>query len=264
MLVTGLTPNLLAGWFNLDYNFTTVIDPSDNPALKPTFWHTQGIINAVCFPLGVVLFIGLAWPVARGLHRLRTGDALPPAELATLRLRALRLGWYGVWISLGFWVAASIVYPVWLRMAVPGLPDDQFRWLLANFVGSLLVCGLIAAAYPFFFGTALATGAMYPAFLRPGLATPADVAALRRRERALWPFFGLAAAVPLLAVAALVMIRSQNRLALLGLCLAGLVGLGVAVLVVKRIQRDLADLAPVVRPAGGTASLDSLIPGWGG
>src|SRR5205823_591556 len=113
---------------------------------------------------------------------------------------------------------------------------------------SLSVCGLIAAAYPFFFGAALGTGALYPALLRPGAATDADWSDLLRLERSLWPYLALAAAVPLAGVAALALAGSRSRWALLALCGAGLVGLAVAVVLMRRIQRNIADLAPAVRP----------------
>jgi hypothetical protein len=256
MLATGLTPNVLAGAFNLAYNQITVIGPSNNPALQDAFKNIQSVINVITFPLGVLLFVWLARPVARGLARLRAGEEMPAGELVRLRAETLRLAWYGVWISLGFWIGASVIYPICLNAAVPDLPAGE---LYVNFVGSLTVCGLIAAAYPFFFGTALATGALYPAFLRPGTATPTDAAALRRRERALWPFLGMAAAVPLLAVVALGLRESRGAWwVLLGLCLAGLVGLAVAVLLVKRVQRDLTDLAPLLRTRVGSPGFDSL------
>jgi serine/threonine protein kinase len=265
MLAAGLTPNVVAAGFNLAYNYTQVISaPGATPGLEPAFWTIQNAINLTCFPLGVLLFVWLARPVPRGLARLRAGEELPAAQLAGLRRLTLRLGWYGMWIGLGFWLVASLIYPVVLTAAVPGLPEAETRRLYAHFLGSLTVCGLIAAAYPFFCGTALGTGALLPAFLRPGTAVPADADALRRLERALWPFLGLAAAVPLLAVAALVRTHARSEWVLLALCVAGLVGLGVAVLLARRIQRDLADLTPVVCGPTAAPEAEPLAPStWG-
>ena len=90
------------------------------------------------------------------------------------------------------WGAACRVLPV----AVPELSRAEAKNLFLHFGASLTLCGLIAAAYPFFTGTALGTWAFYPAFLRPGAATVRDRAtalmtelgaelgrALARRER---------------------------------------------------------------------------------
>ncbi len=263
MFAAGLTPNVLAGAFNLYYNYTEVITAPDAPAgLEEAFQRVQSVINALSFPLGVLLFVVVAWPVVRGLARVRAGEELPAAELVPLRLMTLRLGRAGAWIGLGLWVGASVVYPLWLSAAVPGLAGAAFRELFVHFLASLTICGLIAAAYPFFLGFALGTAALYPAFLRPGTESPADAAELVRLERWLWPFLGLAAAVPLVGVAMLALVQSRNVLVLLGLCVAGLIGLGVAVVLARRIQRDIADLLLAVGPArdGGEA----LLRGRGG
>jgi serine/threonine protein kinase len=248
MLATGLTPNVLAGVFNFFYNYTAVIHPSRTPGLEEAFLRIQTVINLTCFPLGVWVFVLLARPVLRGLARLRAGEEPSPAELERLRIRTLRLGRYGVWVGLGFWIGASIVYPVCLHVAVPDMPPGERQSLYVHFLASLTLCGLIAAAYPFFTGTALGTWAIYPAFLRPAAATARDRKEVVRLSRVLWPYLALAAAVPLLGVAVLVWVRSMERTVLGILCGAALVGLGVAVLLARSIQRDLADLAPVIFP----------------
>src|SRR5262249_52403219 len=114
LLATGLVPNLLAGWFNFDYNWNTVIRPSGIAGLQSAFLTIQAVINAVTFPVGVAMFILLARPVLRALAAVRRGADPPPAELAAARRKALRIGWYGVWVSVGFWLGASVVYPVCL------------------------------------------------------------------------------------------------------------------------------------------------------
>jgi hypothetical protein len=83
-----------------------------------------------------------------------------------------------------------------------------------------------------------------------------------------WPFLALTAAVPLAGVALLVGFNSQNQTALVALSVVGLLGLGVAVWLARRIQRDLADLGGVVRPSdAGPLSGDTdsrLSASWGG
>ena len=251
MLAAGLLPNVLAGWFNFTYNYSEVITrPSATPALRDAFQWIQFGINAAAFPLGVVLFIVLARPVLRALR----GDPaetphLPDDALGRLRHHTLRLGHYGVWIGVGLWLGASVVYPIALRLAVPELPGAEFRDIFAHFLASLTVCGLIAGAYPFFLGSALATSAFYPTFVRPGTMTPYDAADLDALERSLWPHLGLAAAVPLAGVAGLVLVDTRNAWPVLSLCGAGLLGLGVAVALMRHIQRDIADLMPAISPS---------------
>jgi hypothetical protein len=176
--------------------------------------------------------------------------------MALLRRHTLKLGHYGVRIGVGLWLGASVLYPLLLRWKVPELPAAEFRDLFAHFLASLTVCGLIAAAYPFFLGSALGTSAFYPTFVRAGTTTPYDAADLASLERALWPHLALAAAVPLVGVAALVLVDTRQQWPMLTLCGSGLLGLAMAVALMKRIQRDVADLLPAVSP--GDPRVDSM------
>jgi serine/threonine protein kinase len=266
LLATGFLPNVLAGWFNFDYNWNTVIKPSNNEALQTAFQTIQTIINLVCFPLGVAVFVFSVRPVLRALAAVRAGIELPAAVLAPARRKALRFGWYGVWISVGFWLGASVVYPICLTFAVPDLPSDVRHNLIAHFLVSLALCGLIAGSYPFFFGSALATGAFYPALLRPGVEAASDRDELRRLDRVLSWFVLLAAAVPLFGVVLLVLTEARNKGAMVVLCLAGLVGLGVAVFLTRRVQHDLGALRPLLGPPSAPVTMDESLSArsWGG
>ena len=132
----------------------------------------------------------------------------------------------------------------------------NFATFSRTFLASLTVCGLIAAAYPFFLGSALGTSAFYPTFVRAGTTTPYDAADLASLERALWPHLALAAAVPLVGVAGLVIVDTRQQWPMLTLCGSGLLGLAMAVALMKRIQRDVADLLPAVSP--GDPRVDSM------
>ncbi len=267
ILATGLVPNLLAGWFNFDYNWNTVIRPSGIDGLQSAFLTIQAVINAVTFPLGVAVFVWVARPVLRALAAVRRGADPPPGILALARRKALRIGTYGVWVSVGFWLGASVIYPVCLTLAVPALPIAVGRSLYAHFLVSLTLCGLIAGSYPFFFGTALATGAFYPMLLRPGVEATGERDELRRLDRALFvPNLFLAAVVPLFGVGLLVLTEAANKGAMVGLCLAGLIGLGVAVLLTRRVQQDIRSLRPLLGPAAAPVSMDESLSArsWGG
>jgi serine/threonine protein kinase len=258
MLAAGLVPNVLAGWFNFTYNFSEVITREGaTPGLREAFPFIQMCINGIAFPVGVFLFIWLAWPVLRALRNDPLGTPLlSDDEMALLRRHTLKLGHYGVRIGVGLWLGASVLYPLLLRWKVPELPAAEFRDLFAHFLASLTVCGLIAAAYPFFLGSALGTSAFYPTFVRAGTTTPYDAADLAALERALWPHLALAAAVPLVGVAGLVIVDTRQQWPMLTLCGSGLLGLAMAVALMKHIQRDVADLLPAVSP--GDPRVDSM------
>jgi serine/threonine protein kinase len=260
MLAAGLMPNVLAGAFNYFYNYYEVIVRLNERigGLSKAFEWIQAVINLTAFPLGVLLFVWLANPVLRAL-RADPHDTpkLTDTELANLRRLTLRLGHYGVRIGVAFWFGASILYPLLLSWNVPELSRDDFWDLFSHFLASLVICGLIAGAYPFFLGSALGTSAFYPTFVRPGSTTPHDSAELVSLEHALWPHLAIAAAVPLVGMMALYMVRTARHVwPMATLCCAGLLGLGVAVILMKRIQRDVADLQPAI--IGGDPRTDSM------
>lgn len=266
LLVTGFIPNVLAGIFNYQYNWTEVIKPSGLPELISAFNRIQWTMNLICFPVGVALFILAVRPVLQALAAVRAGVELPPNVLAPARRRALRIGRFGVYICVGIWLVASLIYPICLTFAVPDLPADVKQKLYSHFLLSLAICGLIAGSYPFFFGSELATGAFYPMLLRPGLDTAGDRDELRRLDRSLWPNLLVAAAVPLGGVMLLVTADVVNKQLVGILCLIGLIGLGIAVLLIRRVQHDIAAIRPLLGPRTAPVSSDESLSArsWGG
>jgi hypothetical protein len=114
-----------------------------------------------------------------------------------------------------------------------------------HFLVSLVFCGLMAAAYPYFLVTFLSVRVFYPALLGPEGPDPDDGPALRRVERELGWYRAAAVAVPLLAVALLALSERLSKAPVAVLCAAGLAGLGVAFVLEARIRADLAALSDV-------------------
>ena len=240
----GLSPNVLASLSNIAYNRAEIIAGWD--AAKDVFGPIILAVNGLFFPLGMLLFGRAVWPVARALRDLRTGAWKDSGALADRRLRCLRLGWIAAWVCVGCWVTAGVVWPVALRAAAG--PPPQGPEVYFHFALSLVICGLIAAAYPYFLVTYLAVRVLYPTLLGTDGPAPSDAAALRRVEWELGPFRAAAAAVPLLTVALLATRGASNPAVVPVLSAAGLAGVAVAFVLESRIRADLAALAEV--PAG--------------
>src|SRR5262249_35285744 len=113
MYALGLIPNMISSWFSIIYNDHSIL--SEFPQARPMFRLLQLIVNGTFFPIGILLFGLLLWPVARGLCRVREGP-LPPDELASLRRQTLRLGLGSVAVVFWLWVVAGIVFPVTLHL----------------------------------------------------------------------------------------------------------------------------------------------------
>ncbi len=247
----ALIPNILASLFNIVYNQTEIIEKwpgaqkiiLHEPIEQSVFNLIILAVNGVFFPLGLWLVARAVRPVARGLRQIQEGTRPNPDDLACLRLRSLRLGGITAWVSVGCWAVAGAVWPVALRAAAGPPPEGPVAY--AHFLMSLVVCGLIAAAYPYFLVTFLAVRVFYPTLLGPNGLVSTDPPALRRVERELGFYRAVAAAVPLLAVTLLALSRTSIVPAMAVLSAAGLAGVGLAYLLEGRTRTDLAALAQV-------------------
>jgi serine/threonine protein kinase len=239
VLLAAVLPNILAAFFNFLYNRREIVEQLQGS--EPVFEIVQLLINAVAFPLGIAILAWLTWPLSRGL---REQSAPPVPTLPFLRQRCLRLGHIAAVICFTLWAVAGIAYPASMQVAVGPLSAATY----VHFFASLVLCGLMAAAYPFFAVTFLAVRVLYPAFVRPGTTSEQDVPPLIALSRTMGVYLWLAASVPMLAVVALVLTGSSNRLALGVLSISGLAGFAVSFWLARLINEDLTALASTLRP----------------
>lgn len=248
VLVAAIMPNVVAAIFNYFYNRLEIIDQLQDSGAA--FERIQTMINLIAFPLGIFFVFWFMRPIARRL-RSRDSDSHDSAELsAQLRQQCLRLGYLAAGISLGLWLVAAPAYPIALQMETGAVPFSA----TLHFIASLALCGLIAAAYPFFSVACLAVSSFYPALVRIDSMTDADAESLQRLSRTSWLYLLLAATVPMLSVAILVLMGSQARFALGLLAVAGLAGFGLAFIQFRMLQADL--LALSVLTVGPGSALD--------
>ena len=119
----------------------------------------------------------------------------------TLRRRAAELGRLAATVSIAEWSIAACVYPISLRLVHAEMPVSA----MLRFFFSLLLCGLVASAYPFFLVTFYSLRSLYPPFVLKDIeGATADVPQLRRLGQ--WNAFYMvvAALAPFLAIAALI------------------------------------------------------------
>ena len=231
--------NSLASLFNIVYNHSEIVvhwQDADEP-----FQLIVPVVNGVFFPVAMLVIAVMMRPVLRGLRRMRRGEFSTPAELARMRLKTLRLGETTSAVCVAFWLFAGIIWPIILRMAA-GPPPGGFG-TYAHFLVSLAVCGLVAAAYPYFLVNFLAVRVFYPSLLGPDGPAPTDGPALKRVERELGRYRATAAAVPLLAVTLLASQSTLSLYAVSAMGIAGLAGVGLAYVIEWRIRADLAALS---------------------
>ena len=241
IILPAVAVNALASLFNISYNRSEIIDPWHEA--NDVFQQIIMVVNGVFFPIAIFLVARAVRPVGRGLARMQNGDPPGPDELAQLRHRALRLGPITATVCVAAWIIAGMIWPVALRLLAG--PPTQGPQAYVHILLSLVFCGLVAAAYPYFLVTFLTVRVFYPALLGRAGPEPSDGLALRRVEGELGWYRAAATAVPLLAVALLASRGASNTSAVAALSVAGLAGVGLAFLIEGRTRADLAALAEV-------------------
>lgn len=245
LLLFAVAPNAAAAWFNHAYNHD-FIERNLQDAM-PTFQMLVLAINGVSFPMGMGIIVWLAWPVARAL---RARSTIPAEQWPFIRHRALRMGHYVGMIGVALWAIAGCLYPVGLGLA--GAPVGAFG--SGRFIISLLFCGLIAAAYPFFLITGATLRAIYPVLLQTSTDDRTETNSLSWLDREMWIYLGLAAGVPMLSVVAMAaevsnaMADSVRFLAMLAL--GSLVGFCLVFALILFMRRDTNSLRFVLDPTG--------------
>ena len=282
-LVFALIPNALAAVFNHAYNSKQVIEPLVEAS--GAFNVMVVLVNGIAFPLCMVVLGWFVWPVAQMLkHKPRPPEedqldrelddvdadhsaskrfpAPHPEPSVQLRARALGLGHLAAMISIAGWVAAAPVYPIAMSLWLDAFPLSG--WF--QFVASLTICGLIAAAYPFFIISRVALRTWYPALLALSTGGSDDEAQLVRLTRRAGAYLLVAGGVPLIGLGLLVIAGvtgGGERLVLGIMCGVGLAGLALAFWQYRETQRDVAALMSAALPEEtsrvGGDSVDSFM-----
>ncbi len=233
VITATILPNAVAAVFNFLYNRGEIIERI--PDALPTFMRIQSIINLIAFPTGASCAWWLAGSVAKA-----TSNMLPLVHTAEFQIaqrkRCLELGHLAAMVSLTLWVLAAPAYPISLHLIRGSVPIEVY----VTFIASLVLCGLIAMAYPFFGVTLIAVRSFYPTLLHWETVTRADLVPLERLGRRTWIYLVLAASVPMLSVVCLVLSGQDRRFALVVLAAAGLFGFGIAISIFRWLQRDIA------------------------
>jgi hypothetical protein len=235
-ICAAILPNVLAAVFNYTYNDEWII--RELPDAWVAFQKVQVTINSIAFPLAAVLCIWFALPLMKALRRVREAKVGAPDENA--RRRALRLGRYAALLGITEWVIAGLAYPISLHIITGGLAAQSY----AHFFGSLLICGMVAAAYPFFLLSVLAIRSFFPALLRGDALTAGDEAELHElSEGSAWSLY-LAGGVPAAGITLLLltnedMADANSTFALKILSALGAVGFAFALSTARSLQNDI-------------------------
>jgi hypothetical protein len=206
-------------------------------------------VNGIAFPIGFLFCIWYSKPVVR---LLRQGvNTATKDNIASARLRAFQLSRFVTVLGITEWLIAGMMYPIALNVLTEGLAT---KWYF-HFVGSLLICGLVAAAYPFFMTATLTIKSFLPSLLQSDRLRAADVAQLHRlSEQSTWSLY-LAGGVPAVGMMILLMTQQQtttenSSFALTALSIVGAVGFALILSLSKSLQSDIEALLEAARLVG--------------
>lgn len=239
-----MPPNLLGGAFNYWYNEQAIIDPLGASA-HDVFFYVMTAINLTAFPLGVVVLCLVVWPLARTARQLDQSPKPTEKQLAAARRRALRMGHLAAGVGIAEWFVSGVIFPLGMHLGLGYFPMSAY----VHFFFSMVVCGAVAAAFPFFGATDVSLRVFYPALLGKDPIEESerrDVAALARHAVG---YLLAASGVPLLGLLLLVGSGLDNRIAAMVLIVVGLAGMALAFVAHNRIRQHAASLATATRPA---------------
>ncbi|MFI5503107.1 protein kinase [Nocardia asteroides] len=238
-------PNALASWYNIVHNQTLVVNRLSETAQQSFVVITAGV-NLVFFPAGAAVLIYLARFILSVPRGMRHGKRYDPATLRRTRHDALRIGDHAVIVAFSLWALSGVTFPIALQIAAGNVPMRA----VIHFLASLLVCGAIAVAYPFFLVSFYMVRCIYPIFLRHGEISAEDSEWLRALSRRSTWYLAIAASVPLLAVAGVTFLPPtdipQVIVAVRVLCVGGIIAFIGSYLLFRALEADLAALRRVV------------------
>ncbi|MFO1095432.1 MAG: serine/threonine-protein kinase [Planctomycetaceae bacterium] len=247
LLMMMLIPNAVAGFYNWIYN-DAVLEDLKIEGLMEEFHGWVLVLNVISFPLGIAIGIWLATRVVTAVKTVQQLRGGPKEDTFRLRRACLRLGEHAAILSITLWIICGVLYPTILNWKRPEVPD----FIFALFIGSLTICGLIAAVYPFFLVTYSAVHGLYPVFVQCGVCDQRDGAELHRLSNRLKLYFSGALLVPLLAVFGIFISSlgrvqtSVEKMSMFIVCIGGFIAAGVTYSYFRRLETHLAALERVV------------------
>ncbi|QDV22130.1 serine/threonine-protein kinase [Aureliella helgolandensis] len=232
-------PNTAASVFNYFYNQSRMQELQPLiPKIAEDFEFVAGLVNGIVFPLGGILFWMVMRPIVRIVHQARKGLPASPKDITTL----LNIGNLATIVCGILWTVSGVVFATtFASMHSEFGGADAFHFFI-----SLVLCGGVAWVYPYFGMTLLALLIYYPQAIAPTMNDPEfDQRCQRIRNHSRWYLLS-AAAIPLTAVALLVLRAEIPRQTLVaGCCITG-VGLLASFFAFQKLEQTMQQLSKVL------------------
>lgn len=232
-IVLILTPNIVGGFLNYQYNYHQVMTEEMRNGLERLSWF----INLFFFPLGAAIIVYFALTLIRAVTAAKAGQSVSEKDIEDTLLVSHRSAIIGG----SLWLVGGIAIPVALSRMFP-----DFTWTQAfHLLVSSLICGGVAMIYPFFGMVAVSTWVYYPLYISGSMQDRRFTQHRNWVVRTSEIYLLIAALIPLLG-AALTSWHGGSRVFTLAAIGAGVVGLLASFFIQRAIVKAWSQLAEVL------------------
>src|SRR4051812_21372522 len=141
LIALVVLPQVVASVFNVTYNLTQIVAELDT-AQQNQFWRLVNIYNAIVYPAAILAFVLTVRPVWRVWNALRRAERVTESEVKAARQQALRFPRIIAALAAIGWFPGGFLFPTVIRFT-----EGLDARLVAHFVGSFILSGLIGMAY---------------------------------------------------------------------------------------------------------------------
>lgn len=166
--VAPLGATVLGSLFNIWYNVSQ-IDPLLTDEQQGLFSEAIVSYNAMVYPVLVIVWLGVVWPIYRVSGTLLAGESVSVELLSQARVRAINLPWFlGAILLLGWLISAPVI-----TGALRSSADHVDSRVLFHLPASIIISAMITITHGFFIVELLAERLLFPVLFSDG--SPANV-----------------------------------------------------------------------------------------
>ncbi len=252
LIVLGLVPNALVAVLNIWANHRLTIKNFDTTFFQNT---ETPIVNLIAFPLGVLVSLGIIWPIAGGLKALRGAQPLSEERRRKVAMRCLSVPYWSAGNILLLFAVSGLVFPLWNQWS----PQSQVTTKdVFGFFLSQVLHGLVAAGSTFVITAYVTLRAFYPKFINPEESV-AEQRELVRFEKRFLAVTNVMAMIPLLAILALVVADQLDKGVFVALATAGFASHLLSSYLTPLIRSGVSSLRFALVPTVALLQRDSAI-----
>ena len=155
--IAPLGATVLGSLFNVWYNVSQ-IDPLLTGEQRELFSRAIMSYNAIAYPVLMVIWLGVVWPIQRAFVLLRAGEPVSDDRISRARVRSINLPWFlGAILGLGWLLSAPA-----LIGALRESSNQVDSRVLFHLPASIVIAAMITLTHGIFIVDLLAERLLFP------------------------------------------------------------------------------------------------------